>query len=225
MNIKNLGYLFLTLNIITFLGCQKKAEKNTALASNYYKLSILELEDDEEFEQAAKRSINYLDEAIKHDPKGSYLATKATLLFRLCNFEQAKQLFKKSLKSVLSPKLKCEVLNNYACLLAQIGEIDAAMKIFCALEKDKDYLTPEVALFNQAKIFTTQKKYRLAKGKLMDAVRLAPDYLDSHFYLAIVSGYYLKDITLAKKEVQAVLYLEPAHKGALGLEKYLNSSG
>ncbi len=206
--------------ILTFLsGCKERKMSN--LASSYHKLSLLELEDCENNDQAAKKSLCYLNEAINLDNKGEYLALKATLLFRLQKLEEACLFFEKALDSNLSPKLRSEVFNNYACLLAQLGNGEKALRIWKILEQSQDYLTPEVALFNQAKLFLAQKDYFHAKKKLFKSIKLSPNYLDAHFYLAAIAGCFLKDRELAKRELDLVLTLDPNHGGARELMRLL----
>ena len=115
--------------------------------------------------------------------------------------------------SNLSPILKSDVRNNYACLLAHIGEVEEALRIWRELEACSDYLTPEVALFNQGKYFLMNGDFKLSKEKLISAVEISPSYVDAHYYLAIVAkegG----DKDLFINEINTVLFLEPHHFGA-----------
>ena len=115
--------------------------------------------------------------------------------------------------------LKSEILNNYACLLSGMGRVHEANSIWENLIDDQHYLTPELALFNQAKLLVGRKYYKLAQSKLSEAIAYAPSYVDAHYYLAIISKKYLADADLAKRELGVVLGLEPLHKGATELLK------
>jgi tetratricopeptide (TPR) repeat protein len=204
---------------IIFCGCGKKTEyKNKKLAQTYYKLCMLELS------QSADKNINpqmlyrkaleYIQDALRYDSSAECLAVKATLLFRLGDFEQSRNNFLEALKRESSPKLHASILNNYACLSAQIGDVDKALSIFNKLEKDNDYFTPQAAVFNKGKIFFEKQDYKQAISEFSRAVRLAPEYIDAHYFLAL-SALRLKNISLAKKELEAVLFLEPDHREAI----------
>lgn len=220
MSIKFFREVFFVFCLAFSYGCGGK--KRPDLAANYYKLSLLELEERENTTQAAKKALCYLDEAIKLSDKEEYLALKATILFRLQKLEEACLFFQKAINSNLNPKLKSEVLNNYACLLAQLGNEELAFSVWKNLEQSKDYLTPEVALFNQSKLFLARSDYLSAKEKLLKAIKLSPNYLDAHFYLAAIASYFLKDKGLATRELEAVLLLDPGHSGAVEIKRLLD---
>jgi Tfp pilus assembly protein PilF len=112
--------------------------------------------------------------------------------------------------------MRLDISNNYACLLAEKGERDKALKLFESLERDKAYMTPQVALVNQAKIYSDRKNFIKAEQKLVRAIEIAGDYVDAHFYLAKI---YLRlgKRDLARRSLERLLKIEKNHKGALGL--------
>jgi len=219
MSIKILRKLFFILIYVLFSGCVKKDYKK--MAENYYKFALLEVEDGCSLIESSKRAIDCLDKAIQYDDRLNFHAIKASLLFRIGNYEEAKNCFEKIVGKCSDLKLCAEILNNYACLLCQIKEEDKALAIWKKLEVDKNYYTPEVALFNQAKMFLGKRDYKKAKELLVKASEIAPDYLDAHYYLALIVIKYLKQYSFARSYVDRVLLLEPTHTGALKLDYFL----
>ena len=226
-NRKVFRFLFLCFIplFLLFTSCAKK--KNSKLAQTYYKMAMLELGELQDGERAYKKSLEYIDKALEQENKPDYLAFKATLLFKLAKEQEGLECFDKALQLAPPPQVRAETLNNMACLLADIGlqkneqqKIKRALKICQELQEDKVYLTPEVSLFNQSKVYLAQKEYNVAKQKLLKAVGLAPNYLDAHYYLSLLA-YELKDLALAKNATEAVLFLEPEHKGAKQLKEIL----
>ena len=218
-------YLVFSL-IICFLGCTKK-DKNSKLAGTYYKLGVLELEEGAKEDKTYKTALEHINKAIELYNKPEYLALKATLLFKLDKEKECFDFFTKALEAKPEPKIKMDILNNKACLLAQIGlknnqqqKVKQAFEIWSALEDDMDYLTPEVALVNQGNVYFVQKNYELAKDKFKQAIQIAPNYVDARYYLAI-AAYEAQDLQLAKNEISTVLYLEPDHQGAKEMQNIL----
>ena len=223
----NLITICLVFFLITcFLGCTKE-DKNSKLAENYYKLGVLELEEGDAIERTYKTALGSINKAIELHSKSEYLALKATLLFKLDKEKECFDFFAKALAAKPEPKIKTDILNNKACLLAQIGlknnqqqKMKQAFDIWSALEEDMDYLTPEVALVNQGNVCFVQKNYELAKNKFKQAVQIAPNYIDARYYLA-VAAYGAQDLEVAKNEISTVLYLEPEHQGAKEMQNIL----
>ena len=204
-------YFGLVVFVLFFNGCGKKT--NPQLAQNYYKLSILELGESEQTPETMKKALNYVDLALSQDEDSKYLALKASILFKLGYIKDSKRIFKQSLSKDLDPILKAETLNNYACLLAQKGKTDEALRIWQDIEKDKNYLTPQVALFNQSKVYFEQDELKTAKEKLIRSISLEPSYIDARYYLSQVFVK-LRDFESAKKELTTVLFLAPEHEAA-----------
>ncbi len=204
----------LVIGCVVLMGCGKK--KNEKLAQNYYKLSVAQLShavnsSGEEL-LACKQALDYIDKALEQQPTAEYLAFKATLLLKLQHFDDSQKFFKLALKEKIAPALKGEIMNNYACLLAQHNQESQALDIWRNLVSDEYYLTPEVAYVNQGKVFAAKDKYKEAKKCFSKAVELAPDYVDAHYYLAVLAKQH-GDMSLAKNSMSAALYLEPMNKG------------
>lgn len=97
--------------------------------------------------------------------------------------------------------------------LAQTGKESEALGIWQQLENDRHYLTPEVALVNQARVFGARGDSERAKKLLMQATALAPSYIDAHYFLALIANQ-LNEPGLTKNQLKTVLFLEPGHEGA-----------
>ena len=170
-----------------------------------------------------KKSLDHLNQALEQDLQPRYLALKATLLFELGQDTQSVACFDQALKLCSDQHLKTEILNNYACLYAQKGDADKALAIWKGLESNHHYLTPEVALVNQSKVFVQQEDYQLAQQCLTRATKMSPNYLDAHYYRGLVA-YRTGDISLAKNELSTVLFLEPSHAAASSLLSHVRNS-
>jgi len=209
-------FKLLIFGLCVFAGCGKK--KNEKLAQNYYKLSLAELSREVGSQGtellAYKRALDYIDKALDQHTNAEYLAFKATLLFKLQNFEETKRFFALALKEKMPAVLKGEVLNNYACFLAQNKQEPEALEIWNNLVRDEYYLTPEVAYVNQGKIYGTKNEYLKAKACFLKALELAPDYLDAHYYLAALAQEH-GDSSLAKNSINSALYLDPSNTGII----------
>lgn len=214
-------YLGLFSLLCLMSNCGKR--QNPKLAQEYYKMSLLELQEPTPTVMAYRQALQHINRAIEQEKKPTYLAHKATLLFLLQQEEESLDCFKKTLSLRMDPALRTEIYNNYACALAQHGNREEALKIFEKLEYDKHYLTPQVALVNQAKLYCDQKKYGQAKQKLLEAIDLAPDYLDAQYYLAVVH-YRLSEHKDALCAVEKTLQLEPSHRGAQELLAWLRKN-
>lgn len=227
LNIKMFKTLLNIVNIIIFLfflpNCNK--QKNNKLAQNYYKMALVELQDQKDLNNYSyKKALEYVNLALNLYTAPEYLALKATLLLELADENVALEFFDAALLNTKDNKLKCEILNNKACLQAQVGMLSknenliySSIAIWQDLAKNKDYLTPEVALYNISKVYAYNNNYISAKQNLERAIYLSPNYLDAHYYLALIN-YNLSDFNAARREIDSVLFLYPEHKNALQLK-------
>jgi len=202
---------FVLFIVLIFASCVKKS--NRKLGVDYYKMSSFELEEGRADTRTYRKSLNYINKALNQDFRAEYLAHKATLLFLLGKEQDSLDCFSQALKMPVGPSIRAEILNNYACLIAKTGDKKNALKLFGQLEGDKNYLTPEVALVNQAKIYYEGADYENARKKLCRAVSVAPDYVDAHYYLGLVC-YALRDYEIAMISARKAISLEPEHEGA-----------
>ena len=211
---KRFSYVIVFFLAIVFIGCGKKAKKgNKKLAQNYFKSAMVELSDPQVGSYHYKKALGYVEQALLNDKKSHYLAMKATLLFKLEQYKESLVAYDQALACCDDACLKAEVLNNYACLLAQQGNYDRATELFEQLIVDRYYLTPEVALVNLGKMSAEKNDLKQAQSYFQRAVTMVPGYLDAHFYLAW-SAYLNKNVELAKQEVKTILYLDADCKAA-----------
>jgi Tfp pilus assembly protein PilF len=211
-------FLLLLVQVITIPGCGPK--QNKKLAKNYYKISVLDLQEKNPTEMDYKKSLKNINLALRHEVDPCYLAHKATLLMLIDKKDESKKLFWRALDVAKNDSIKTEILNNYACLLCKYGERAKATEIFKNLESNKDYLTPEVALVNQAKILLDDGQIKKARNKLAQAVDKSPLYVDAYYYLALTS-HILKEFRASKLFAEKTLELECGHQGAVNILKDL----
>lgn len=228
----SLRLIKILLNFIVILvvcSCAKNSDeqKNKKLAQNYYKMCMLEFSDKSAEkalpEDVYKKALQHITQAINYYPTAEYVAVQATLLFRLNDFAASCKAFEHALKLDPEPHIKGNILNNYACLLGQMGDHGKALKIFKEVEQDNAYFTPQAAIFNQGRVLFDMQDYKAATQAFSRAVQKAPDFLDAHFYLAM-SAFKDNDLTTAKNEVKTILFLEPEHEGAHMLKLELGMS-
>lgn len=219
-------YLCNGIFLLFLFGCVKEnhvdpvyvESKDKKLATNYYKMGMLELGEDDNREISYRKALCYVEKALAKDRNPTYMAQKATLLFLLDQTKDSLKCFQSALRMPMPASVKAEILNNYACVVAKSGDRKKAMSLFEELEKDKHYLTPEVALVNQARIYYDEGTFALAKEKLDCAVRFAPDYIDAHYYLGLVC-YKMEDYGAALQALDKTIRLESKHKGAIALRE------
>lgn len=204
-------YCFLLSVSLLFFSCGGR--KNGGLGNDYYRMSLLELE---QGDRGYKKALYYIDKAIDQDASGVYVAHRGTILFLLGKTRESLRCFECALSSRLSPRERSEVLNNCACLFASIGMKSDALSIFSSLESDESYLTPEVALVNQAKLYYEDGSYEQACSKLCNAIDRAPLYVDAHYYLGLVY-YAMGRYEDALKSSKSVMDLVDSHDGAAEL--------
>ncbi|KKQ32462.1 MAG: hypothetical protein US49_C0007G0004 [candidate division TM6 bacterium GW2011_GWF2_37_49] len=221
-----LFFIFPFLLLICSCAKDSTDQKNKKLAQNYYKLCMLEFSDKSQTsvssEEPYKKALQYIQQAIDSYACSEYLAVKATLLFRLNDVASSCKVFEESLKLDCEPQIKACIMNNYACLLAQIGKHEKALDIFKGLETNNAYLTPQAALFNRGKIMFEQADYNAAVQEFLKAIQKSPDFLDARYYLAM-SAFRMNDLALAKNEVKTILFLEPGHEGATWLKNKIDA--
>ena len=214
------GYLMLLLVVVLVAGCGK--QKNTPLAETYFKMAFLELSEQPDQPGAIKRALAHCDQALQQEKKAEFYALKATLLFKLGDFSASRQAYQQALALHPDQPVRAEIENNYACLLAQMGQGAAAQQMWRLLTENVSYQTPEVAWVNLGRSYATEQNLIQAKHALEQAVVLEPSYLDAHYYLAVVAQR-LGDVVLARQQADLVLATAPEHTGAAALARQLGN--
>lgn len=206
-------FICVTCALIVFLcSCGKKKPEN--LADSYFKLAFGELSDGGEQENSVRRALSFVQKALAVSQKSEYYALQGSLLFKLNDFEQSNNAFQKALAAHPDEMLRCEIVNNYACLLGQMGNTVEAKKLLGQLLEDTAYQTPEVAWVNMGKLLALEDKVTDAFDCFKKAAGLEPCYLDAHWNLALMAKASGQN-TIAKQELETILSLEPTHVGAV----------
>lgn len=212
----------LVVGIFLWSGCHHKKHQLLETAQNYYQLAQAELQDTGSTFDRYRKSLVYIDRALKHEIRSEYLATKAMILHSLGRLEEAESVMAESMKMCCDEQMKMALKNNYACILASQNKTEEAFQIWDELVHNPLYPTPEVARYNQSKILIHQGKLKRAAIVLEEALGKAPDYIDAHYYYGLVS-YVLGDHHKASYHANMVLSYEQAHHGALELQRKLLS--
>ncbi len=209
------------MNILTVLscivavfclsGCSKKDDKQ--LAKTYFKTAFLELADDRKGNARFQAALQQINSAIAQSRQPEYVAFKATILHYLGHQSQSLDFFSQALALPMDPALKAQIMNNYACVLAQGKEYPRAKVIWQDLAASSWYATPEVAWVNLGKLYLQDNEPVRAKEAFKTAATLAPSYIDAHFYMA-VAAHAAGQKTMAIDALESVLKLEPEHEQA-----------
>ncbi len=216
MKIKN--HLLLSM-LLMASACGKK--ESASAAKSYFKMAFAELSQDGHDRNTQQRALSYVNQALALNPRPEYHAFKGTVLFKLGDLVHGKESFQAALHQNPAEQLRGEIMNNYACLLAQEGEGKRAIAIWQSLLHDTAYQTPEVALVNLGKLHMQQGDALQAQAVFQQAVHCAPSYVDAHFYLAMAAQR-CKEYALARHELTTVLYLEPMHLDAQAMMRTLS---
>ena len=211
-NMKIFSRLCCVAVLIILAACGKKNDKK--LARTYFRTAFLELADDRKGSGRLQAALQNINRAIDQSEQPEYYALKATILHYLGHASESMSVFNAALALPMDRGLKAQIMNNYACVLAEAGEIARAKKIWQDLAASSWYATPEVAWVNQGKLCLNDGDPMRAKEAFKTAAMLAPQYVDAHFYYA-VAAQAAGQLSAAKEALQAVFKLEPDHEQAL----------
>jgi len=214
-------FLIIVLSLCFLCSCGK--HDSTKLAQTHFKMAFLEASQQDKDPNALVKGLAHLEKALLYNKKPDYMALKATLLFKLGYFNKSKKSFIKALDLDPEPGLRAEIENNFACLLAQIGELTQAKILWTSVGRNPAYQTPEVAFVNVGKVSASENRLSDARDMFAKAINLSPSYIDAHFYKGLVS-YQLSDMSDAREEMKVVLMLEPEHQGAKQIIQRLDNS-
>ncbi len=198
--------------MLAVAACSKKDDKK--LARTYFRTAFLELADDRKGSGRLQAALQNINRAIDQSEQPEYYALKATVLHYLGHATESMKVFSNALALPMDQGLKAQIMNNYACVLAESGETARAKKIWQDLAASSWYATPEVAWVNQGKLCLKDGDPVRAKEAFKTAAMLAPNYLDAHFYCA-VAAQAAGQLSVAKESLQTVFKLEPDHEQAL----------
>ena len=210
--------IWLLAGLVFCVACGKKPDKK--LAQTYFKMAFLELADEHKEHARYQSALQLVNQAIAQASKPEYIALKATILLHMGHTAASVAAFDQALALPADEYLKAQIMNNYACVLAQRGDREKAHKIWQELAGSAWYQTPEVAWVNLGKLHLDGKEPGRAKEAFKMAGLLSPNYLDAHFYCAVAAKA-AGDKILARNELEMVLKLEPEHEGAMVLSQGL----
>ena len=181
--------------LIVFSSCSKNYSKKESAEQvagrENYKLALAELTGKEQTQGVLRRALDYAQRAVAHDQQYQYQALVGTLLLKLGSYPGAIKIFQELIEQ-LSGKaefaaLNAEIKNNLACAFMSNGDAQKALWLWQELVADCAYTTPEVALLNQAKWYLNSQEYETALTRAQDATAAAPDYIDAHFFTALIA--------------------------------------
>jgi Tfp pilus assembly protein PilF len=210
----------LTLVFLFFCsGCGKK--KDTNLAQTYFKMAFCDLADSAKTHGAYQAALQHINQALVLEKKPEFLALKGTLLMHLGHLHLSESCFKEALLlPTTEDGLHEQILNNYACLLAQLGKTEDASRIWRDLASSPVYNTPEVAWVNIGKLELSAEHFGKAANAFTTAAMLEPQYVDAHFYCAVAACAAGKN-RQADEALKKVLQLEPSHQLARSMANLL----
>lgn len=202
-------------------GCGKKTIPVNKDADFWYKKSLQELRAEKPGELAWRSALASIDQALALDNKrDKYWVLRGSLLLRLKMPTLSVESFEQALVYAATPSQRAEVLNNYACALAELGEEQAAFARWREALVVPSYQTPEVVYCNQGQYWLHKKEYTKALAALDKAINLSIDYSDAYFFRALAL-YHLKQYTQAQEVLFTLLALDPDYQPALELKQLL----
>jgi len=205
----------LCLALVTILSaCGKKPDAK--LAQAYFKMAFYDLGDQGKGSGAYHDALKHINQALALAQRPEFYALKATTLLHLGHLDESAACFNQAFARQGDEELRAQISNNYACLLAQKGQLEQARALWLALTADPAYSTPEVAWVNLGRVYLDQGQAPLAAEAFKTAAMLAPNYLDAHFYCALAARDAGNE-ALARSQLDAVLSLEPDHLPARAL--------
>lgn len=223
-----INLLFFTIVIGAFLGgCAK--QETAKDADFWYKKSLQELRLEQPGEIAWRKALTSIDQALSLDAsRERYWVLKGSLLLKLGMPKMSVDAFEQALKCSKVPALRAEVLNNYACALAELGKEEKALARWEEALTTPSYVTPEVVHCNRAQYWLHKKEYSKALSSLELAIQAGGEYSDAYFFKALTL-YHLKRYSQAYDVLVVLLAFDPDYQPALALQqelkKFLSPAG
>lgn len=212
--------LFQIMTWALFLSsCGKKEPVRDA--EFWYKKSLQELCLSQPGEIAWRTALGSVDKALVLDKtRERYWVLKGTLLLKLGMPQMSKNAFEQALHYVAVPSLRAEVLNNYACALAELGDELKAFALWQEALATPTYQTPEIVYCNQGQYWLIKQQYDKAIIAFDRAIQISGEYSDAYFYRAL-SHYHLKEYSHANDVITTLLSFDPNYQPALALKRDL----
>ena len=213
-----ISLFFQAVAVVLFFGaCGKKEPVRDA--EFWYKKSLQELRLGQSNEIAWRSALGAVDQALLLDKtRERYWVLKGSLLLKLGMPQMSINAFESALRYATVPALRAEVLNNYACALAEVGDEARA----CALWSDAlaipTYQTPEAVYCNQGQYWLHKQEYVKALSCFDRAIQIAGEYSDAYFYRAL-AHYQLKQYRQANDVLGTLLAFDPDYQPAQALKR------
>lgn len=203
--------------LVGLTGCGQRRPKQGSLAYNYYHQALVAAE------KNPREALDLIEKSLLEQTIPRALVFKATLLFQVEKYAESVTLFEKIINDKrIPPTLKTDAKNNYACVLIALEKYEQAEQIWRGLTADRHYLSPEVAWLNIGLLKLNQQAYRPAAQAFSQALRIANDYVDAYYYLALVLTR-LGEWRTARQTVINLLNLVPDHPAATTLLSEIDS--
>lgn len=213
-------FLFQIAVVVLFLAaCGKKEPVRDA--EFWYKKSLQELRLGQSNEIAWRAALSAIDQALLLDKtRERYWVLKGSLLLKLGMPQMSINAFESALRYAVVPALRAEVLNNYACALAELGEEEKAFALWADALAIPTYQTPEVVYCNQGQYWLHKQENAKALACFDRAIQIAGEYSDAYFYRAL-AHYQLRQYRRANDVLSTLLAFDPGYQPAHALKRDL----
>ncbi len=199
-------------------GCKQNKQKQDA--AFWYDQSLRELRA-EQGEVPCRKALCSLEQALALDATNSdYWSLKGSLLLLLGMPQMSTESFEKSLSLAKTPSKRAEIINNYACALAESGYEEKAFSMWADVLSEPSYTTPELVYCNQGQYWLRQSKTDKALPLFQKAIKIAEDYSDAYFYLAL-TAYQEKKYSYAFSVLMNLLAFDEDYEPAKELKKMI----
>lgn len=208
------------VGLLFFCACSKKPHIKQD-AEFWYKKSLQELRLEQEGEVAWRKALGSVDQAIAFDNKRErYWVLRGSLLLKLGMPSMSVDAFEQALKISVVPALRAEVLNNYACALAELGQEEKAFKYWQEALAVPSYQTPEVVYCNQGQYWLHKTEYEKALSSFARAIEVGGEYSDAYFFRALAL-YHLGRYSQSQDVLITLLTFDRDYQPALALKREL----
>ncbi len=217
---KNNVIFFTGLGLLFLCACTKKPQAKKD-AEFWYKKSLQELRLEQSGEVAWRKALGSVDQALAIDSKRErYWVLKGSLLLKLGMPALSVEAFEQALRCSTVPALRAEVLNNYACALAELGQEAKAFALWQDALAIPSYQTPEAVYCNQGQYWLYKKEYEKALTLFARAIEVGGEYSDAYFFRALTL-YKLARYTQAHDVLVTLITFDPDYQPALELKRQL----
>lgn len=159
-----LDITFLLLCILLLGGCMQQQSSRREAARNAYHEACISVLQGEKSRRSCSQALALI--APFSDGDLACAGMQGALLFALGYGEQAARAYRAALSVPGEQALRYQIWNDYACLLAQRGDLRGALVWWRRLLAEPAYPSPEVVWFNIAHALREREQYGLAMHAL-----------------------------------------------------------